>query len=92
VDNLSSGRLENIKKHVESGRVKFLEGDLTGPGVVRRAITGMNTVFHLAADHGGRGYVDLHQVECSTNLILDGMIFETASELPLLHSLWSTRG
>jgi len=28
-------------------------------------------VFHLAADHGGRGYVDLHQAACATNLALD---------------------
>ena len=33
-------------------------------------------VFHLAADHGGRGYIDSHQVECSTNMILDGQVFE----------------
>jgi hypothetical protein len=32
----------------------------------------MDIVVHLAADHGGRGYVDLHQVECS-NLVLDGI-------------------
>ncbi len=33
-------------------------------------------VFHLAADHGGRGYVDLHQAACATNLGLDGMLFQ----------------
>ena len=32
-------------------------------------------VFHLAADHGGRGYVDLHQAACATNLALDGNLF-----------------
>src|SRR5262249_3640044 len=31
--------------------------------------------FHLAADHGGRGYVDLHQAACATNLALDGLLF-----------------
>jgi nucleoside-diphosphate-sugar epimerase len=35
----------------------------------------MDTVFHLAADHGGRGYVDLHQAACASNLALDGMLF-----------------
>jgi nucleoside-diphosphate-sugar epimerase len=38
----------------------------------------MDLVFHLAADHGGRGYIDAHQVECSTNLILDGQVFRYA--------------
>ena len=35
-------------------------------------------VFHLAADHGGRGYIDSHPVECSTNMILDGQVFRHA--------------
>ena len=38
----------------------------------------MEVVFHLAADHGGRGYIDTHPVECSTNLILDGLVFRAA--------------
>ena len=35
-------------------------------------------MFHNAADHGGRGYIDLHQVNCSTNMILDGTVFRAA--------------
>ena len=35
----------------------------------------MSVVFHLAADHGGRGYVDLHQAACASNLALDGNVF-----------------
>lgn len=36
---------------------------------------GTEVVFHLAADHGGRGYVDLHQAGPASNLFLDGLIF-----------------
>ena len=32
----------------------------------------------MACDHGGRGYVDLHQAACSTNLALDGNVFLAA--------------
>ncbi|MCL6481192.1 MAG: NAD-dependent epimerase/dehydratase family protein, partial [Firmicutes bacterium] len=35
----------------------------------------VHVVFHLAADHGGRGYVDLHQAGPASNLFLDGLIF-----------------
>jgi nucleoside-diphosphate-sugar epimerase len=38
-------------------------------------VEGISVVFHLAADHGGRGYVDLHQAACATNLALDGNLF-----------------
>jgi nucleoside-diphosphate-sugar epimerase len=75
VDNLSSGRLEHLRPHLEQGRVEFREGDLTDPRIAADAVRGMQTVFHLAADHGGRGYVDLHQVACATNLGLDAGVF-----------------
>lgn len=75
VDNLSSGKVENIQGHVDAGRVEFIEADLLEPGVAQRAVRGMDIVFHLAAVHGGRGYIDLHQAACSTNLALDGLVF-----------------
>lgn len=75
VDDLSSGRLSNIQEHVANGRLEFVQADLREPGVAQRAVEGVNVVFHLAADHGGRGYVDLHQAACATNLALDGIVF-----------------
>ena len=75
VDNLSSGRRENLAAHIEQGAIELLEGDLLDPGVADRAIRGVGIVFHLAADHGGRGYVDLHQAACASNLLLDGIVF-----------------
>ena len=75
VDDLSSGRLENIHQHVERAAVEFIEDDLRRPGAGERAVEGTSVVFHLAADHGGRGYVDLHQAPCASNLALDGNLF-----------------
>jgi len=75
LDDLSSGKLENIQHHVADGAVEFLHDDLLRPGAAERAVEGMSVVFHLAADHGGRGYVDLHQAACASNLALDGNVF-----------------
>ncbi len=75
VDNLSSGKLSNLQKHLDAGAIQFLEADLLDPKTCHAAVDGCDVVFHLAADHGGRGYVDLHQTACSTNLILDGLLF-----------------
>ena len=58
VDNLSSGRIENIQQHVNSGRIEFLNEDLINPEVIRRAMDGIEIVFHLAADHGGNYSVE----------------------------------
>jgi nucleoside-diphosphate-sugar epimerase len=40
----------------------------------------VDVVFHLAAIHGGRGYVDLHQAECAKNLLLDSLLIKAAHE------------
>jgi len=74
-DDLSSGRLDNIKPHLDARRIRFIDANLSAPGAAEKVVDGMSVVFHLAADHGGRGYVDLHQAACATNLALDGMLF-----------------
>ena len=75
IDNLSTGRQDYLDQYIESGQVEFLRADLLDAEAVAKAVRGMDTVFHLAADHGGRGYVDLHQAACASNLALDGMLF-----------------
>ena len=88
VDNLSSGK----KEHIDENDVEFIEGNLLDPKVSEAATKGMNYVFHLAADHGGRGYIDSHQVECSTNMILDGMVFKAAYEAGCEKVIFSSSG
>jgi nucleoside-diphosphate-sugar epimerase len=92
VDNLSSGRLSNIEAHLASGRVEFQEGDLNDPRLAADAATGMNIVFHLAADHGGRGYVDLHQVACAGNLVLDGVVFRACHDAGVRKVVFASSG
>lgn len=75
VDDLSSGKLANLRRHIDSGAIDFAQADLLDPAVVADALADIHTVFHLAANHGGRGYVDLHQAACATNLLLDGHVF-----------------
>ncbi|HWP83571.1 MAG TPA: SDR family NAD(P)-dependent oxidoreductase [Terriglobia bacterium] len=92
VDNLSSGKLENLQRHLASGSIEFLEADLLDPQASRRAANGVEVVFHLAADHGGRGYVDLHQSACSTNLVLDGLLFRACLEAGVEKVVFASSG
>lgn len=75
VDDLSSGKLTNIRRHIASGAIEFVRANLLDPTVAAESVAGIHTVFHLAANHGGRGYVDRHQADCATNLLLDGAVF-----------------
>jgi nucleoside-diphosphate-sugar epimerase len=92
IDDLSSGRTENISELIESGKVDFVKGDLRKMDVAERAVDGMSVVFHLAADHGGRGYVDLHQAPCAVNLMLDGMVFRACHNAKVDKVVYASSG
>src|SRR5262249_21105061 len=47
LDNLSTGRLENLEQSRE--KVDFIEADLTDATAVARAVTGIDCIFHQAA-------------------------------------------
>src|SRR2546426_8074558 len=76
VDNLSSGHETSRREPTANGTDSGVRAELTEPDVAPRVVDGMSVVFHLAADHGGRGYVDLHQAACAANMGLDGMVFQ----------------
>ena len=50
LDNLSSGKIEFIQTHIDSGSVVLIEGDLTNFDDVHDAMDGIDCVFHLAAN------------------------------------------
>jgi UDP-glucose 4-epimerase len=75
-DDLSSGLLSNLAL-VES-EIEFMEGDLRNIDFARKASAECDIVFHLAADHGGRGYIATHPADCVSNMALDNIVFEAA--------------
>lgn len=87
-DDFSSGKLENLEyllKKKSSGiwvsdNLTVFEGDLKEKSFTKAMMKGINTVFHLAALHGGRGYIHTHPAECCTNMILDQLVFEEAKK------------
>jgi nucleoside-diphosphate-sugar epimerase len=92
VDDLSSGQIENIQEHVDAGRVEFIRGDLKVNGLAKKAVDGVSVVFHLAADHGGRGYVELHQSACALNMMLDQLVFDAAARARVDKMVFASSG
>ena len=76
VDDLSSGQLENLRTHLDAGQIQFTEADLRRQEAAEEAVADQQCVFHLAADHGGRGYIETHEAACAANLMLDGLVFD----------------
>ncbi len=75
-DDLSTGRLAHVSEVRDD--IEVLEVDLRDPSASRRAVTDREVVFHLAADHGGRGYIEGHEAACSSNFALDQTVFAAA--------------
>lgn len=75
-DDFSSGRVGNLG--LVASDVEVLQVDLKDGSTAAAACRSVEVVFHLAADHGGRGYVDLHQAACATNFGLDQAVFNAA--------------
>lgn len=87
-DDFSSGKLANLEfplKKVRRGTWKYrhltvFQGDLKEKKFAKSMVKDVDTVFHLAALHGGRGYIDTHPAQCCSNMILDQMVFEEAQK------------
>jgi UDP-glucose 4-epimerase len=75
-DDFSSGKAENLAKNID--HIEILRGNLKDMCFAKLVMKDVDLVFHLAASHGGRGYIDMHPVECCSNMALDGIVFESA--------------
>ena len=76
-DDFSSGKSENLTEVIQD--VSLFAGDLRDPSVAEKACAEQELVFHLAASHGGRGYIDTHPVDCVNNVMLDHVVFSAAA-------------
>jgi UDP-glucose 4-epimerase len=50
VDNLSSGRVENLRRHIDSNTIELVISDLKDPQTALRSVENVDAVFHFAAN------------------------------------------
>ena len=76
IDNLSSGKKENLSKSWE--KIDFKKNDLEY--IIKSELNDLfkdqEIVFHLAAVHGGRGFITKHPADVSSNVSIDHHVFE----------------
>ena len=77
-DDFSSGTRENLEQITDD--IEVLSGNLKRRTFADEATEDIDTVFHLAADHGGRGYISNYPANCATNMALDNIVYEAAAE------------
>jgi UDP-glucose 4-epimerase len=74
IDDLSSGKVSNLKLVIND--INFVEGNVKDQGLLDRHFPGKDTVFHLAAIHGGRGFIEKYPEKMMENLSLDFGVFQ----------------
>lgn len=77
-DDFSSGETENLAA-VED-QIEIVSGNLKDRSFADEATADIDTVFHLAADHGGRGYISNYPANCASNMALDNIVYESAAK------------
>jgi len=69
IDNLSSGRLENIKHHIDAGTIGLIVGDLKDTQTALKAVEGIDVVFHFAANPEVRVSTTNPEIHFSENVV-----------------------
>ncbi len=77
VINASSGKANNLKASLRE--IECVAGDLRDRDFTQQVMEGIEVVFHLAAYHGGRGFINAHPADCASNLVIDGIVFGAAA-------------
>ncbi len=77
LDDFSSGHRTNLTPFPQ---VAVFEGDIRDEALVRRAIQGANTVFHLAASVGNKRSIDHPILDASINVIGTLVVLEAAQK------------
>lgn len=79
IDDLSSGCKENLSK--VASVIDLEIASVTDRGALDRTLAGTDVVFHLAAIHGGRGFIDTYPERMLENLALDWAVFSRARSI-----------
>jgi UDP-glucose 4-epimerase len=75
IDDLSSGKIENLSK--SDNKYEFRNVDLRNRNELEANFDGIETVFHLAAIHGGRGFIETRQRDILDNFNIDTNVYRS---------------
>lgn len=67
-------------KQIHPDAQNWTGADLSIWEIARRTAYGIDTIFHLAADSGGMGYITYHQADCMLNILADTQMARAATE------------
>ena len=90
VDDLSNGKKENLADSLD--KIKFIHSDLEyiTKKEIKDIFTGNEIIFHFAAKHGGRGYINTHPADICSNFSIDHHVFEACNDTSVEKVIFSS--
>jgi len=76
IDDFSSGKRINLQVH--HANLEVIEADIISLNDLNPLFIGIDFVFHLAAIHGGRGFIEKYPQKIMMNLGIDTKVFQAA--------------
>ncbi len=97
LDDFSSGTADNLKQASRSYTFDWMDLRVAQPHDIARRMLGsrlhnIDILYHLAADHGGRGYVETQQVKCSNNFAIDNNVFQAVIQAGIPKVIFASSG
>ncbi len=78
IDNFSSGTRQNLSQSLPKINLITMDLEWCNLDEITEAFKNHEIVFHLAATHGGRGYIHTHPADVSSNFAIDHHVFEAS--------------
>ncbi len=78
IDDFSSGKLENLSQSLSKIRVIRMDLEWCSLKDLIKIFKENEVVFHLAAVHGGRGYIHTHPADVCSNFAIDHHVLEAS--------------
>lgn len=69
IDNLSTGKLENIEKHLGNNQVKFINADIIDIDILDSCISACDCVIHLACSVGVKNIMENRVKSLDSNVL-----------------------
>lgn len=83
LDNMSTGRLSNLSQTRRNKRFQLIRGDILDRTTVKKAIKGVDVIYHLAAKVGVKHYVENPADVIRTNVLGTHNLLEAVKPLNL---------
>jgi len=78
VDDFSSGKLGNLQQSIKKIQIVKMDLEWCRLNEVVEVFKNHDVVFHLAATHGGRGYIHTHPADVCSNFAIDHHVLEAS--------------